>query len=141
MRVTQSAAKAKKEKPMVDSLENTFHLAVAAFNNTFTHDNGYTDPEVNNFGRFYADDVKLTTRSHGTIVGKGNVLESFVQSAPLSFGPVFTNLVIDENSGIVSGDGPYHDTDNGVPNTVQIHFVFKWVLTAAGWIVKVAISL
>jgi hypothetical protein len=126
---------------MVDSLKNTFHLAVAAFNNTFTHSNQYTAAELNNFGRFYDEGVRLTTRGHGTIVGKGNVLDSFAQSAPLSFGPVFANLVIDENSGIVSGDGPYHDTDNGVPNTVQIHFVFKWVLTPAGWIVTVAISL
>jgi hypothetical protein len=126
---------------MVASLTNTFHLAVAAFNNTFTHASPYTAPELNNFGRFYDDNVRLTTRSVPTIIGKVKVLDSFVQSAPLSFGPVFANLVIDENLGIVSGDGPYQDTDHGVPNTVQIHFVFKWVLTPAGWIVKIAMSL
>jgi hypothetical protein len=125
---------------MADSLENTFRNAVLAFNNTFTHAYPYTAAELNNFGQYYDDHVRVTTLRHGTIVDKPKVLDNFARSSPSRFGPysAFTNLVIDEKSGTVSGDGPFQDTDNGTSKTVQLHFDFKWVLTPAGWIVTVA---
>jgi hypothetical protein len=126
--------------PVSSNLQNTFHNAVTVFNNTFTHSPPYTPAELNNFGQFYDDNIKVITPSQRPISSKQSVLSDFAQSSPLSFGPNFTNLVIDEPSRSVKGDGPFKDTDKGVPGVFQIHFEFKYVLKPEGWIITGADS-
>jgi hypothetical protein len=123
---------------MAPSLGSTFFNSVTVFNNTFIHLPPYTPAELNNVGQFYDPNIRLVTPTLKVLHPRDAVLDDFAQSSPLIFGPNLSNLDINEYSGIVRGDGPYHDTDHGVPTVARIHFEFRYVLTPGGWLIKQA---
>jgi hypothetical protein len=114
----------------------TFVDGVAAFNKAY----GVTPPnlaDVAKLAAFYDEFVVMVTRHRGAVYGKANVLQDLLACSPTIFGPNFPGpppLKADPAAGIVTGCGPYMDTDSDGNDVVQLHFIMRYALRTEGWI-------
>jgi len=112
-------------------LEDTWHQSVSDFDAAFRTPNPYA---ANQFGNEYYDpNITVITPSNKKLYPRDVVLADFIQTCPQFHPKNITTM--DQNSGMVIGNGTFWDNDH--PGTRTIHFEFTWIQNGSGdWVVK-----